>query len=280
MALKYPVFIPSKGRAQTPYTMKAFDAIGQPYRVVVEAPEHDAYAASLDASRLLVLPFSDRGLVETRNWIWDYAEQCGVSRFWTFDDNIWRFDRLYRNRKYAVKTPAIFAAIEDFADRYRNIAIAGCNYRNFAKQKQVIPPFELNTRVYSNMLIRTDLRAPDGHKYRNRGFYNDDTDLCLQVLKDGWVTVLFNAFLVEKKTTMTVKGGMTPHYQGDGRLKMAQELVARHPDVARVSWKWGRWQHHVDYRPFRKNRLVLKPGVTVPDEANEFGMTLRAVAPA
>lgn len=276
--LRYPVFVPTKGRAETPYTLKVFLEMGLPFRAVVEEQERDQYAAVVGAARLLVLPFRDRGLVATRNWIWDQAQAEGVSRFWTFDDNIWRFDRLNRNRKVAVKTPAMFCAMEDFVDRYENIAIAGCNYRNFAKQKQRIPPFELNTRVYSNMLIQTDLRAPDGHAYRNRGFYNDDTDLCLQVLKDGWVTVLFNAFLVSKKTTMTVKGGMTPHYQGDGRLKMAQEITTRHPDVARVSWKWGRWQHHVDYRPFRKNRLRLKPGIVVQPDNDEHGMRLQSLA--
>ncbi len=277
-SLRYPIFVPSKGRASTPYTILALAKIGVPYRVVIEPQEIDRYAAVVaDREMLLILPFRDRGLVATRNWIWDFAQQEGTERFWTFDDNIWRFDRLNHNRKVAVTSAGMFRAIEDFVDRYQNIAIAGCNYRNFAKQKQRIPPFEMNTRIYSNMLIRTDMRAPDGHSYRNRGFYNDDTDLCLQVLKDGWVTVLFNAFLVGKKTTMTVKGGMTPHYLGDGRLKMAQEIVARHPDVARVSRKWGRWQHHVDYRPFRANKLLLKPGVHIEDTPNEFGMVLRPI---
>lgn len=264
--IRYPVFVPSKGRSETPLTMRALDALGVTYRAVVEPQEADAYAAVVGRDNLLVLPFRDRGLVPTRNWIWDFAQSEGAARFWTFDDNIYRFERLNRNAKAVVTTPAPFQAIEDFVDRYSNVAIAGCNYRQFAKQKQQIPPFELNTRVYSNMLIQTNL------PYRNRGFYNDDTDLCLQVLKNGWCTVLFNAFLAFKMTTMTVKGGMTPHYQGDGRLKMAQELVARHPDVARVSWKFGRWQHHVDYRPFRYNRLKRCADVQLPQGVNEYGM--------
>jgi len=272
--LRYPVFVPTKGRAAAPLTIRALDAIRVPFRAVVEPQEVDQYAALVGRSRLLVLPFSDRGLVTTRNWIWDHAASEGVARFWTFDDNIRTFYRLNQNKKIRVRDAAMFCAIEDFVDRYQNIAIAGCNYQWLAKQKQKIPPLEFNTRVYSNMLIRTDMRAPDGSPYRNRGFYNDDTDLCLQVLKAGWVTIVFNAFLVDKMTTMSVRGGMTPHYYGDGRLKMAQELVARHPDVARVSWKWGRWQHHVDYRPFQKNQLRLKPGMELPTEPNEYGMKL------
>ena len=74
------------------------------------------------------------------------------------------------------------------------------------------------------MLIKTDIKDYKGNPYRNEGFFNDDTDLCLRILKDGYCTILFNAFLIEKSVTMTVKGGLTPYYQGDGRYKMAKEL--------------------------------------------------------
>lgn len=274
MSTRYPVFIPTKGRAQSPLTIRAFDALGVDYRIVVEAQEVDAYAAVVAPERILVLPFAGRGLVAARNWIWDYAQGLGVSRFWTFDDNIKAFYRLNHNLKVPVRTTATFRAIEDFADRYDNVAIAGMHYFMFASRKSKLPPVEFNTRVYSNMLIQTDLLERDGRPFRNRGFFNDDTDLCLRVLKDGWCTVLFLAFLAEKSVTMSVPGGMTPHYQGDGRLKMAQELQGYHPDVTKITWKWGRWQHSVDYRPFKHNRLRLKPGVRVPEGVNEYGMQL------
>lgn len=73
-----------------------------------------------------------------------------------------------------------------------------------------------------------------------------------------------------------MKGGNTDElYAGDGRLKMAQSLVEQHPDVTKITWKWGRWQHQVDYRPFKNNRPILRPGVVIPDEPNNYGMVLR-----
>jgi len=110
--------------------------------------------------------------------------------------------------------------------------------------------------------------------YRWRGVYNDDTDLCLQALKGGMCTVLFNAFLCYKLTTMTVSGGNTPIYRGDGRLRMAEELRERHPDVVTITEKWGRPQHLVDYSPFRRNRLVARPGLALRDSTDEYGMRL------
>lgn len=245
-----------------------------PYKAVVEPQQFDDYAAVIGEQNILVLPHQDKGLVVTRNWIWDHALESGAYRFWTFDDNITEFYRLTGNIKYRCTSGTFLYAIEDFVERYENVPIAGMQYELFAPRMKGWKPFIPNTRVYSNMLILTDVRDPNGKPYRNEGFYNDDTDLCLRILKDGWCTMLFCAFLANKKATMTVKGGMTPHYQGDGRLKMAQELQAKHPDVVTITRKWGRWQHQVDYRPFKGNRLKLKPGVVVPQGVNNYGMKL------
>lgn len=266
---KYPVFIPTKGRWEHRHTIRAFERIGVPFRAVVQPQEHDKYAAVVkDASCLLVLPSHIDGLVPTRNWIWDHAQALGTPYFWTFDDNIRDFYRMNRNIKSHLTSGGFMRIQEEFVERYENLAIAGMQYEMFSPRKSKCKPLLLNTRVYSNMLIKTDI------PYRNQGVYNDDTDLCLRVLKDGWCTVLFYAFLAFKIQTMRVKGGNTPIYQGDGRLEMAKELAKRHPDCVSITWKWNRWQHHVDYRPFRNNRLRLKPGVVIPQGVNEYGMRI------
>jgi len=73
-----------------------------------------------------------------------------------------------------------------------------------------------------------------------------------------------------------MKGGNTDElYKGDGRLKMAQSLQEQHPDVVTIKRRWGRWQHVVDYKPFKRNRLKKKPGLTIPEGPNEYGMVLK-----
>lgn len=248
--------------------MIALDSIGVPYRAVIQPQERENYSRYIPDKKLLLLPDGLDGLVPARNWIWDFAKEMGHEYFWTMDDNIQAFYRMDKNLRHKLITGDAFRAIEDFAARYQNLAICGMQYDMFLPRKQKHEVMQFNTRVYSNMLIRTVI------PYRNRGVYNDDTDLCIRVLKDGWVTVLFNAFQIKKLGTMRIKGGNTPIYQGDGRLKMAQELQRAHPDVTRIVRKWGRWQHHVDYRPFKKNKLILKPGVVIPEGVNNFGMKL------
>lgn len=270
-----PVYVISKGRWEARLTSKALDRMNVPYHIVIEPQEYDRYAAVIDPAKIYVLPFSNlgQGSIPARNWVWEHSISVGAEWHWILDDNIYYFSRLNQNRKLKVQSGVTFKAIENFVDRYSNIAIAGMQYFMFASQKTQMPPFILNTRIYSCILIRNDL------PYRWRGRYNEDTDLSLRALKGGWCTVLFNAFLARKQQTMTAKGGNTEELyklngQADGRLLMAQSLQQQHPDVVKITRKWGRWQHQVDYRPFKSNKLIRKPGVVIPDGVDNYGMKL------
>ncbi len=119
---------------------------------------------------------------------------------------------------------------------------------------------------------------------RWRGRYNEDTDLCLQVLSAGWCTVLVNAFLVAKTTTMTMKGGNTDElYKDDGRLRMARSLERAWPYMVTVDRRWQRPQHVVrDGWGCFDTPLRLKPGVDLAELAqktNEYGLKLTEKKP-
>lgn len=268
---KYPIYVISKGRWESRRTSKALEKIGLAYRIVVEPQEYESYAAVIDPGKILVLPFGNlgQGSIPARNWVWEHSVSEGAEKHWILDDNISGFYRLNDNLKTPVDSGATFRAIEDWSDRYDNVALAAMNYFMFASRKVAISPITLNTRCYSCILIRNDI------PFRWRGRYNEDTDLSLRALKSGWCTALFNAFLCDKETTMQMKGGNTDElYKGDGRRAMAESLKEQHPDVVEVVWKWNRWQHHVDYRPFKKNALRLKKGIKINTEPNNLGMKL------
>jgi hypothetical protein len=278
---RYPIYIISKGRWESRLTSKALESMAVPYRIVVEPQEHRRYAAVIDPRKVLVLPFSDlgQGSIPARNWVWEHSIAEGHARHWILDDNISRFYRFHGNRRYRMHSGATFRAAEDFVDRYANVPMAGMQYKMFAPVKVKQPnPFVLNTRIYSCILL--DNTIP--HRWRGR--YNEDTDLSLRILKDGYCTILFYAFLAEKQPTLTMKGGNTDELyrrddKFDGRLEMARSLQRQHPDVVKVVWKWGRWQHQVDYRPFRNNRLIRRPGVVIPPGVDNYGMRLKVPGP-
>lgn len=270
---RHPVYIISKGRWEKRLTADALEKMGVPFRIVVEPQERDNYAAVMDPAKILVLPFSNlgQGSIPARNWVWAHAQDNGAARHWILDDNIDGFYRLHDNLKVPCGSGATFRAAEDFVDRYENVALAGMQYFMFASRKTVIPPFSLNTRIYSCILINHSLDLPE----RWRGRYNEDTDLSIRALKAGWCTVLFNAFLAYKITTMTMKGGNTDElYKDDGRKQMAESLQLQHPELVKIVWKWGRWQHHVHYRIFRDNKLKPKPGAVLDGATDNYGMQL------
>ena len=272
---RYPIYVISKGRWESRLTVKALLSIGANWKIVVEPQELSQYAAVIDPARILVLPFSNlgQGSIPARNWVWQHSLTEGHRRHWILDDNIRRFYRLHKNKKYVVNSPVCFVAIEDFADRYENLAMAGMQYELLAPAKNRIPPVIFNTRVYSCILLE------NGNPQRWRGRYNEDTDLSLRLLKAGKCTALVCQFLADKAATMTMKGGnMEQLYKQnaefDGRLEMAKSLQQQHPDVVQIKRRWGRWQHVVDYRPFKNNKLIRKAGVVIPSESNEYGMKL------
>lgn len=278
MKNKYPIYIISKGRWDSRLTSKALEEMKQPYRIVIEPKEYDLYAKFIDKSKIIVLPdnFSElgQGGIPARNFVWEHSINEGHERHWILDDNIEQFNRLNRNLQVKVTTGVIFKAAEDFVDRYENVSLAGFQYDYFAKAKTILPAFYLNTRIYSCILIKNNL------PYRWRGRYNEDTDLSLRALKDGWCTVLFYAFIQQKAQTMTMKGGNTDtiYNTDDNRREFAESLVRLHPDVAKVTWKFNRWHHQVNYKPFKKNKLIRKQNIEIKEQINEYGMYLKTIS--
>ena len=286
---KYPVYIISKGRSESMLTSRSFARMKVPHYIAIEPQDEELYEKALDKFNirpyvtLLIAPFSNHGdgPGRARNWCWDHSISIGAEKHWVLDDNIADFYRLQKNKRVRVESGAIFRAAEDFVDRYENVPIAGFQYRFFIAPNSKYPPYVKNTRIYSTLLIDNTC------KHRWRGRYNEDTDICLQVLKDGDCTIQFNAFLQGKAATQTVKGGNTEefyHKEGaeegkwienvnsEGTRNKSQMLVDLHPDVARMVWRYKRWHHYVDYSSFKKNELRLKPGVTMPDGNNNYGM--------
>jgi len=262
--------------------------MGVPYKIVVEEDQLPMYQAEVGIDKCLVLPqryldeydtcddlgdSKSKGPGAARNFVWDHATETGAKRHWVMDDNLDAFHRLNRNIKRESDTPAIFAAMEDFVDRYENVPVAGPNYYSFVKSSDGVPAFVTNTRIYSCLLIQND--AP----YRWRGRYNEDTDLSLRVLKDGLCTIQFNAFLQGKVTTQRMKGGNTDEFYAlEGTKAKSQMLADLHPDVAKVVWRFNRWHHHVDYKPFYRNRLIKRDDVVASEKVNNYGMGLVDVA--
>ena len=280
---RFPIYIVSKGRWERNPTSKMLKKMNVPFFIIVEKQEYKNYLNLVDKKQILILPqkYKDNydrfwknndkrtGSGAARNYAWEHSIENGYKWHWVLDDNIESFERYNNNKKIRVYDGSIFYVSEDFALRYENLAIAGLQYANFMPHSEFRPPYRLNTRIYSCLLIRNDI------PYRWRGIYNEDTDLCIRVLKDGWATVLFNAFLQGKRATGTVKGGNTKELYQNGTSDKSKMLFDMHPDLVKMVTRFNRPHHFVNYKVFEKNKLIKKKHINIGNEINDFGLILK-----
>ena len=236
---RYPVYVPSKGRWNDCQTVQFMLADKVPFRLVVEPSEYENYKARFPEANILVTPRNNMRLLGVRNWIREHSIAEGHKRHWQFDDNIRKVLHRYRGKRIPVNANIGIVAVEDFTDRYTNVGVSGFNYDTFVRPENK-SPFYLNAHVYSGSLINNEM------PYKWRMLYNDDTDLCLQVLTGGLCTIAFNSFMIQKINTMVVKGGNTDDlYRGDGRLRMARDLERVWPYTVTTDRRFQRPQHVV-----------------------------------
>jgi len=277
---KYPIYIVSKGRWENPLTAKFFKADGVKFKVLVEPQEYDNYCQSLGKDYVMALPFSNLGVgsYPARNFAWEDSIKNGYARHWVFDDNINKIRRVFQGKKIPCNALIAIKVLEDFTDRYVNVGITAFNYSTF-----VVPgssdkkPFYLNVHAYSAMLMRNDM------PFRWRMKYNEDVDLCLQVLENKLCTLLFNAFTVDKTSTAAkMKGGnQTELYQGNNPLKKVQKarsLEEIWPQYVKVIFRFHRPHHFVDWKKHFTHGLIRNPNFNWQEleKVNDFGLKLKA----
>tara|TARA_Y100000593_G_C4251146_1_gene307233 strand:+ start:110 stop:448 length:339 start_codon:yes stop_codon:yes gene_type:complete len=107
------------------------------------------------------------------------------------------------------------------------------------------------------------------------------------MLTKKWCTVQFNAFLQDKVITQALKGGNTDEfYHKEGKLKKgdkyadtgtlakSQMQVRIYPQYSRLTHRFGRIHHHVDYSSFKTNKLIRKKSWKPTGKINNYGMKL------
>jgi hypothetical protein len=252
MENKYPVYIISKGRAYNPLTAKNFEKAGIDYLIAVEPQEEQEYIKALGKNRILVLPFSNLGLgsYPARNYCWEHAKQNRHHAHWIYDDNIIMWKKWVNGkRKKIEQIKESIVYIEKHFDK-NIIDISGFERPEFSVRPPK-RPFKLNCHVYSAMLIRNDL------PYRWRLKYNEDVDLCLQVLHGKGKTASCIYYMAKKVDTGSkMKGGNQAElYKGNDpkkKLLKAKMLESVWPQYAKTVIRFNRYHHFVDWKVFQK----------------------------
>ena len=274
---KYPIYVISKGRYTkgNRHTIDYLNRCNIDYFVVIEPDEYSQYLTFVSKEKILLLPQEylnlNQGGIPSRQFVLSHSKANGDYRHWILDDNMDGFYYNYYNVCVPIDGEDAFRIVEEYTDRYTNIYLSGHNYKCFSigshTEKGCITT---NTRVYSCILIRndiTDLKDKDGNlNWRNK--YNEDTDLSLRVLKLGFPTFICNVINVDKKQSLSCKGGNTDTiYKGDFGVEKSKALLLLHPDVVKLTENKfnsnGKVLHHdVDYPKHFGNIKFIKKEIT------------------
>jgi hypothetical protein len=252
MLNKFPIYIISKGRYQKTLTADNLENSGLDYLIAVEPQEYDNYCKKLGEKRVLKLPFSNLGLgsYPARNFCWEHAKSRGAKYHWLFDDNILFWMKWINGKRKKIESlKEAFIYVENFVEK-NNISIGGFEEPNFVV-KPPKKPFKINCHVYSAMLIKNNL------PFRWRLKYNEDVDLCLQVLHNGGSTASCVYYMANKVSTADkMKGGnQTELYKGNApekNLLKAKMLETVWPQYAKTVIRFNRHHHLVNWKIFKK----------------------------
>ena len=232
--IKYPIYIPSKARSEIKLTTKCLTDVDIPFYVVVEPQDAEDYHKEYSENQIVVMEKNNQGIGYVRNACKKHSISIGADYHWQIDDNIKDF-RIRENNKNVVKnTRNVLSAAENYISHFDNIGAASLSHTIFAFARNT--HISINRQAYSCMLINNKLDI----WYRNDCI--EDTDYSMQVLTEGYCTILFNKLLMGKAATGQYKGGNTDTvHAGDGRLIRSRKLQEYWPGAFKVVKKKERW---------------------------------------
>lgn len=284
---KYPIYIISLNRYQKErcFTIKHLEKMNVKYRLCIMTRELENYRQSLINNNFIncleIITIDDNmglGGTPQRMKCWQHSKELGFNKFWLLDDNIDGYFYYNRLKKVKVDSGIVFTSLENFIDNIKEpVGIAGHNYNMDNPATTMRNPFQVNSKVYSSMLINTELLDKFNIKFTLK--YNEDVDLCMECLKNGLKTIAINIFVSNKKATLSVKGGNTDTIYDNGNKFQDKvdcllnkwgdefvEVINKHKDK--------RPHHKVYYDRFKVDKKITPIKIGTASKYETFGINL------
>ena len=257
--MAYSIYIPTKGRADIITTSKLLDTENISYKLVIEPQDVKSYKEFFTDEKLVILPKNNVGVSGVRTFIKSYSQELGEEYHWQIDDNIKGFKRRIGNKNVEWSGRENIEEIEKYVDEHENIGQAGMIHHMFAWGRN--KDYNYNQQVVSCVLFNNKIKS------NWREGVIDDTDFSLQVLSEGFTTIVFNRLVMNKSAIKTMKGGCTDLYYNDdnvrhNRQKRLQDLWPGWFDIHIVNGtsrvKPSRIWRTFKQRPVKKNSIKHK----------------------
>lgn len=228
--MTYPIYIPSKGRADNCITAEILLGEGIDFNIVVEPQDEISYREKYE--NVIVMKENDRGIAYARNFCKAHSIDSGAKWHWQFDDNI----KAFRTRTPEIKRVTARWCIdkaEKYIAKYNGIGICSFKHQMFSHMAKT--DISYNQMAYSGVLVNNEVDIwwePD---------IVEDADYTLRLLFKGYCSIMFNRLIMDKVATGEIKGGNTEiEYGANRRLVRYQNLMQRYKGYFKVGRQYGR----------------------------------------
>lgn len=234
-----PVYVPSKGRAETASTPRHVDCT-----LVVEPQDADAYQARF--ARVLVLPENNQGLAYVRN----YILSLNTAPFWMIDDDVTGFYQRVGTRMVRVESVTALETAERLLTSVPHVAQGALEYQQFAwatKRDYALNGY-CDVCVYINPAYARNVAA-----YVASLVPKEDRDFTLQLLSAGYRTMRVQCFAFSAPKNGSNEGGLKPVYDNASIERAAVDaLCVKYPGIVTPQIKSdGRYDAKINWRTFK-----------------------------
>lgn len=219
----FPIYIPSKGRPDVQPTVALLRASGIPFRIVVEPQDFKAYRKACGVGvEIEQLRDNNKGLAHSRQCIKVMSILSGDRWHWQIDDDVKCFLRRTPGQPSEKISAAVaLGEIEAHVKQFVNIGQAGMNQNSWPPGRNAI---KVNNLPVQCVLNRNSVAAEYRRKIIN------DMDYTLQVLDEGYVTLMFDHIRAGTPPIGTNAGGLHNVYTDSAEmLKSMREVCKSFP---------------------------------------------------
>lgn len=226
---RYPIYIVSKDRAEICTTHKILDFSGITWSYAVEPQDYEKYVERFGENYVVNIGENDKGIYYVRNFCIEHSKNAGHKKHWQVDDDLKKIfyramqEKGTRSREEIDNPGTMLKNIEDYTDDFSNFG-AGClTHDGFAFAKKL--DIDLNKMIYCFQLMNNNVKA------RYQPHTSEDVDFSVNMLREKWVTMVFNQFSFTTPKSGSIQGGCNSSvdYQNKGRKLRNLKLCETFP---------------------------------------------------
>lgn len=241
--MKWPIFIPSKGRPNA----KLFQMI--PEAVLVIEPQDRKPYAEVENKKLVMLE-NNQGIAYVRQFILDHCREFGIEWYWMLDDDISAFYGTHQKKLQPISAQEALKNAQAFILSQQNIGQAALEYAQFAWSQEK----SVKLYGYCDVAVAINTGLTKFVNYRPEMNLKEDRDFTLQILASGARTMRCSMLSFRTPKNGANKGGLQGIYAQQGREEATVDrMCAAWPGIVTKQLKPdGRIDCKIDWKFFKK----------------------------